>query len=112
VGEKAYNKPEKLSLTLPITNKIFLPETSNYLVPQLCKPCSFLPFVRWNLHNQSIVIQSKRCLNFRLLAQVLIKVKQLTSVNLRDKVAFNPFFLGSSVVSSGIKLALKAPGND
>jgi len=41
----------------------------------------------------------------------MIKVKQLTLGNLRDKVAFSPFFFGS-LVSSGIKLALKAPGND
>lgn len=41
----------------------------------------------------------------------MIKVKQLTWLNLRDKVAFNPFFL-RSFASSGIKLALKAPGND
>lgn len=39
------------------------------------------------------------------------KYQSLTSAKLRDKVAFNPFLFGS-FFSSGIKQALKAPGND
>lgn len=39
------------------------------------------------------------------------KVKFRTSVYLREKVAFNPFFL-VSFLSVGVKQALKAPGND
>lgn len=35
-----------------------------------------------------------------------------TSSNLREKVAFNPFFLVFSFFSTGIKHALKAPGSD
>jgi len=35
----------------------------------------------------------------------------LTSANLRDRVALKPFFFGS-LLSPGIKQALKAPGND
>lgn len=38
-------------------------------------------------------------------------IKILTSVKLRDKVALNPFFFGS-LLSSGIKQPLKAPGSD
>lgn len=39
------------------------------------------------------------------------KVNFRTSVYLREKVAFNPFFL-VSFLSVGVKQALKAPGND
>jgi len=63
--------------------------------------------------DQSIVTQCYRS-SFKLqikLSDGKIKAKQLTLGNLRDKVAFNPFFFGS-LASSGIKLALKAPGND
>ena len=35
-----------------------------------------------------------------------------TLSNLREKVAFSPFFLVASALSNGIKRALKAPGSE
>lgn len=35
------------TLQIPITYKIFLPKTSDYLVPQLSKSCCLFPFVRY-----------------------------------------------------------------
>lgn len=42
----------------------------------------------------------------------MIQNDDQTSSNLREKVAFNPFFLVFSFFSTGIKHALKAPGSD